>query len=170
VTQLNLGVSLRIDADYIAEENQRLRMYKRIAGAKDEAAINDVRAELTDRYGTPPETVEHLLLAGLLRLECERVGVAQLDRKRVAVPVGRDSKHQKAPTMMQDTLQLRFAQDAKIDPDELMRMVARQQKRGAQFSPQGVLRWPLASSKPEAVMTEARDLLAGLKMREGALA
>ena len=32
-TQLNLGISLRIDESYIAEENQRLRMYKKIAGA-----------------------------------------------------------------------------------------------------------------------------------------
>jgi transcription-repair coupling factor (superfamily II helicase) len=167
-TQLNLGISLRIDADYIAEENQRLRMYKRIAGAVDEAAINDIRAELTDRYGTPPATVEHLLMAGLLRLESERAGVAQLDRKRVAIAAGKDPKHGKAPTMMVDTLQLRFAQDAKIDPDELMKMVAREQKRGAQFSPQGVLRWPLTASNAESVIAEARELLGSLKMREAA--
>jgi transcription-repair coupling factor (superfamily II helicase) len=92
--------------------------------------------------------------------------VAQLDRKRVAIAVGKDPKHGKAPTMMQDTLQLRFAQDAKIDPDELMRMVAKQQKRGAQFSPQGVLRWPLTASNPESVISEARALLGSLKMRE----
>jgi transcription-repair coupling factor (superfamily II helicase) len=104
-------------------------------------------------------------MAGMLRMECERAGVAQLDRKRVAIPIGKDSKHQKAPTMMVDTLQLRFAQDARIDPDELMRMVAKQQKRGAQFSPQGVLRWPLTASNAEAVIDEARSLLGSLKMR-----
>ena len=54
-TVLNLGISVRIDAAYIPEENQRLRMYKRIAGALDQAAIDDVRSELHDRYGTPPE-------------------------------------------------------------------------------------------------------------------
>ena len=55
-TVLNLGISVRIDSDYIAEENQRLRMYKRIAGALDQATIDDVRSELHDRYGTPPES------------------------------------------------------------------------------------------------------------------
>ena len=35
-TVINLGISVRIDSDYIPEENQRLRMYKRIAGAEDE--------------------------------------------------------------------------------------------------------------------------------------
>src|SRR5450432_4500645 len=50
-TSINLGISVRIDSSYIPEENQRLRMYKRIAGAEDLATLADVRAELQDRYG-----------------------------------------------------------------------------------------------------------------------
>src|SRR3982750_307579 len=45
-TQLNLGLNIRISAEYIPEENQRLRMYKRVAGVENEARLNDVRAEL----------------------------------------------------------------------------------------------------------------------------
>ena len=74
MTQLNLGISLRVDESYIAEENQRLRIYKKIAGAQSEAVIADVRAELEDRYGELPELL-HLLEAANLRLECERIGV-----------------------------------------------------------------------------------------------
>jgi transcription-repair coupling factor (superfamily II helicase) len=80
---VNLGISLRIDDSYIAEEGQRLRMYKRIAGAETSAALTEVRAELQDRYGEPPESVLHLLAAGEIRLTCERLGVAQIERKRV---------------------------------------------------------------------------------------
>ncbi len=82
---VNLGVSLRIDDSYIPEENQRLRMYKRIAGAESEAVLTDVRAELEDRYGKPPESVLHLLAVGEIRLLCERLGVVTMERKRVAV-------------------------------------------------------------------------------------
>ena len=82
---VNLGISLRIDDSYIPEENQRLRMYKRIAGAENEAVLTDVRAELEDRYGKPPEPVLHLLAVGEIRLLCERLGIAQMERKRVAV-------------------------------------------------------------------------------------
>jgi transcription-repair coupling factor (superfamily II helicase) len=82
---VNLGISLRIENSYIPEENQRLRMYKRIAGAENDAALTDVRAELEDRYGQPPDTVLHLLAAGELRLLCERLHIAQLERKRVAI-------------------------------------------------------------------------------------
>jgi len=82
---VNLGISLRIDEDYIAEEGQRLRMYKRIAGAETDAALTEVRAELEDRYGKPPESVLHLLAAGEIRLICERLGIAQIERKRTAI-------------------------------------------------------------------------------------
>ena len=81
---VNLGISLRIDDSYIPEENQRLRMYKRIAGAENDAVLTDVRAELEDRYGKPPEPVLHLLAVGEIRLLCERLGIAQMERKRVA--------------------------------------------------------------------------------------
>jgi transcription-repair coupling factor (superfamily II helicase) len=140
VTLLNLGISLRVDDTYIPEENQRLRIYKRIAGAQDEATLADVRAELEDRYGELPESVHHLLEAAALRLTCERLGVAQVDRKR-------------------DQLHLRFTDKASIDPARLMQLVAKNAKRGAQFTPQGVLRFPLAATKPEAIMVEVHALL-----------
>jgi transcription-repair coupling factor (superfamily II helicase) len=82
---VNLGISLRIDEQYIPEEGQRLRMYKRIAGAETDAVLTEVRAELEDRYGKPPESVLHLLAAGEIRLTCERLGIAQIERKRTAV-------------------------------------------------------------------------------------
>ena len=42
--QLNLGLNIRIPSDYIREENQRLRMYKRVAGVEAESQLHDVRA------------------------------------------------------------------------------------------------------------------------------
>jgi len=82
---VNLGISLRIDETYIPEEGQRLRMYKRIAGAESMAMLTEVRAELEDRYGKPPESVLHLLIAGEIRLTCEMLGIAQIERKRTAI-------------------------------------------------------------------------------------
>lgn len=149
VTQLNLGISLRVDESYITEENQRLRIYKRIAGAQTEGAVADVQAELEDRYGPVPEGVRHLLEAALLRAECERVGVAQIDRKR-------------------DQLHIRFTEHANIDPGRLMKLVAKNAKRGAQFTPQGVLRYPLAQTKPGEVLMEIRLLLDELTVEQAA--
>ncbi|MGC2544553.1 MAG: TRCF domain-containing protein, partial [Silvibacterium sp.] len=149
-TQLSLGIGLRIDESYIAEENQRLRMYKKIAGVQGEGEIADVRAELEDRYGPMPGNVRHLLDAALLRIECERIGVAQVDRKR-------------------DQLHIKFTESAGIDPGRLMKLVAKNAKRGAQFTPQGLLRYPLASPKPDDVLAEVRALLDQLALREVAV-
>src|SRR5205085_1511012 len=52
-TQLNLALNLRIPNEYVGEENQRLRMYKRIAGSETESQVEDVAGELEDRYGPP---------------------------------------------------------------------------------------------------------------------
>ena len=150
-TQLNLGISLRVDDSYIPEENQRLRVYKRIAAATSEAAVEDVRKELEDRYGPVPETVRHLLEAAALRAECERLGVSQVDRKKGEV-------------------QMRFAPKAQVDPNRLMRLVAKNQKRGAQFTPQGVLRFPLGATEPVEMILEIRLLLDELAVVETAVA
>jgi len=139
-TQLNLGIALRIDESYVAEENQRLRLYKKIAGAESEKAIADLRAEMEDRYGALPDSTVYLLEAATLRLECERMSIAQIDRKRTE-------------------LQIRFTANAGIDPQHLMRLVAKNAKRGAQFTPQGVLKFPLAATRPDEVLLEIRDLL-----------
>src|SRR5205809_1003249 len=45
-TQLNLGLNIRIPVDYIPEENQRLRMYKRVARVETDGQLSDVAAEL----------------------------------------------------------------------------------------------------------------------------
>ncbi len=142
-TQLNLAIALRIDESYVAEENQRLRLYKKIAGAAGEKAIADLRAEMEDRYGPLPDATVYLLEAASLRVECERMGVAQIDRRR-------------------SELQIRFAENAHVDPQQLMRIVARNAKRGAQFTPQGVLKYPLTASRPDEVLLEIRELLADL--------
>jgi transcription-repair coupling factor (superfamily II helicase) len=98
---------------------------------------------MEDRYGALPDASVYLLEAAALRLECERLGVAQIDRKRAE-------------------LQIRFTEKAAIDPQHLMRLVARNAKRGAQFTPQGLLKFPLAATRPDDVLLEIRDLLVKL--------
>ena len=142
-TQLNLGIALRIDESYVPEENQRLRLYKKIAGTSTEAAVSEVRAEMEDRYGALPDATVYLLEAATLRLECERIGIAQVDRKR-------------------GELQIRFMENAAVDPAHLMQLVSRNAKRGAQFTPQGLLKFPLRATRPDDVLLEIRELLANL--------
>jgi transcription-repair coupling factor (superfamily II helicase) len=137
-TQLNLGLNIRIPAGYIAEENQRLRIYKRVAGVESESQLADVAAELGDRYGTPPEAVRNLLEYAALRLLSQRVGVVQIERRREAVSV-------------------RFTEKAIVDPERLARFVA--EEPGRQFTPAGVLKFSLREKQPDLVLMRLKSLL-----------
>src|SRR5690349_2057943 len=137
-TQLNLALNLRLPNEYIQEENQRLRMYKRIAGVESEDQLADVRAELEDRYGPLPQPVRNLLDAAALKLLSERVGVIGIDRKR-------------------EIVQIRFSEQASIDPARLAEFVGK--TRGAQFSPGGLLKFNLKSSDAELALFQITSLL-----------
>jgi transcription-repair coupling factor (superfamily II helicase) len=136
--QLNLALNLRLPNEYITEENQRLRMYKRIAAVENEPQLNDVRSELEDRYGPMPPAVRNLLDAASLKLLSNQVGVLGIDRKR-------------------DIVQVRFSEHATVDATRLARFVATQ--KGAQFSPGGQLKFVLKSTVAEQVLAQITSLL-----------
>ncbi|HUS18645.1 MAG TPA: transcription-repair coupling factor, partial [Terriglobales bacterium] len=142
-TQLNLALNLRIPNEYILEENQRLRMYKKIAGAETEGQLADVRGELEDRYGPLPLPIRNLLLATSLKMLAQRVGVAQIDRK-------------------QNIVHLKFTEKADVDPAKLAQFVA--SNKGAQFSPGGTLKFVLKSTAAEDVVTRIEKLLVELSV------
>ncbi|HVP55985.1 MAG TPA: transcription-repair coupling factor [Candidatus Eisenbacteria bacterium] len=144
-TQLNLGLNIRIPAEYIAEENQRLRMYKRVAGVETEAQLNDVAAELGDRYGQPPPPVRNLLEYAELKLLAQRVGVAQIERRK-------------------DAVSIRFTEKATVDPERLSRFV--HAEPGSQFTPAGVLKFTLKEKQPEVILTRLKALLEQLAGEE----
>ena len=137
-TQLNLGLNIRIPTDYISEENQRLRMYKLVAGVETEERLADVGGELRDRYGEPPPAVRNLLEYASLKLLCMQVGATAIDRKR-------------------DLVNIKFRQNAAIDAGKLARFVSSQ--RGAQFTPDGVLKFSLKATAAESVLSLLYDLL-----------
>ena len=146
-TQLNLGLNIRIPAEYIPEENQRLRMYKRVAGVETESQLSDVGAELQDRYGEPPQAVRNLLDYASLKLLCMRVGVNAIDRKR-------------------DVVTFKFRQNAAVDPEHLARFVGLQ--RGAQFTPDGMLKFSLKVGAADEVLQSLRYTLEQLAAEEAA--
>jgi transcription-repair coupling factor (superfamily II helicase) len=146
-TQLNLGLNIRIPADYVPEENQRLQMYKRVARVETESQLADVAAELQDRYGPPPAAVRNLLDYASLKLLCMKVGVVAIERKR-------------------DFVTLKFRQDATVDPEQLARFVSAQ--RGAQFTPDGMLKFVLKATAAEEVLRTLRSVLEQLASAETA--
>jgi transcription-repair coupling factor (superfamily II helicase) len=138
---LNLGLDIKIPESYIADESQRLRMYKRIAGLRTAEERADLEAELADRYGAPPPSLAHLLDYALLKFAAEQLWIQSIERKA-------------------DEIWLKFHAEAPVPPERLTHFVRR--RRGASLRPDGTLRFRLSAPEGE-FFTEIRNVLQELQ-------
>jgi transcription-repair coupling factor (superfamily II helicase) len=65
--------------DYVPEVNQRLALYKRLAGAASDGDVADLSAELVDRFGPLPGPASQLLDIVRLRVAARALGVEKLE-------------------------------------------------------------------------------------------
>ncbi|HEX9799978.1 MAG TPA: transcription-repair coupling factor [Thermoanaerobaculia bacterium] len=136
-TALDLPVPVAIPRSYIADENLRLEIYRKLAAA--EAPREELLAELADRFGRPPAAVEMLLDLAALKRDAERLRI-----QSISAGAGR--------------LTFRLRRDSRVDVDQLIRFVS--ERRGSSFSPSGVLTLPLAAG--ESVLDAASSTLRGI--------
>jgi transcription-repair coupling factor (superfamily II helicase) len=142
---LSLGLDLAIPHAYVEDENWRMMIYKKIARATDEAALEETRREIADRFGEPPPAVGRLVEYARLRLRAVRLGVTSITRQ-----AGR--------------VHLRFAEGAPIDIEQLLAFV--QQSPGASFTPARVLAFAAPGGDP--LLSGLLDLLPRFERREAA--
>jgi transcription-repair coupling factor (superfamily II helicase) len=76
--RIELPVDAHLPHDYIPSERLRLEIYKRLAEVRTDGDVDEVREELVDRYGTPPEVVESLLFVARFRARCRQAGVREV--------------------------------------------------------------------------------------------
>ena len=102
--ELETRVDLRVDAflpsDYVAEEKQRMEMYKRIASVVTDEDRADVTDELIDRYGDLPQAAETLLDVSQLRALCNRLGVSQVTRGKEGLIMKVDERYVPDPACL----------------------------------------------------------------------
>ncbi|MCR5296751.1 MAG: transcription-repair coupling factor [Clostridiales bacterium] len=101
--ELETRVDLRVDAflpsEYVAEEKQRMEMYKRIASITTDEERADVTDELIDRYGTLPPVVETLLDISQLRALCNRMGISQVSLGKGGLVMRLDERYIPDPAL-----------------------------------------------------------------------
>ncbi|MEU4545403.1 transcription-repair coupling factor [Nonomuraea dietziae] len=76
--KVELPINAHIPHDYVTSERLRLEAYKRIAAITADINIDEVRDELTDRYGKPPVEVENLLEVARFRLRARQAGLTDV--------------------------------------------------------------------------------------------
>jgi transcription-repair coupling factor (superfamily II helicase) len=100
--RIDLPVDAHLPPDYIPSDRLRLEGYRRLAGAANDADVDAVVEELTDRYGTLPETAERLVAVARLRLRCRAAGVTEVSAASAATL-------RLAPITLPDSAQVRLA-------------------------------------------------------------
>jgi transcription-repair coupling factor (superfamily II helicase) len=116
---VNLRVDLRIDETYIPDMNQRLTVYRRMAGVRNEDELRKVIEETRDRYGSPPPSIENLAEYAFIRVLADRIGIESIDREGQLVV-------------------LKFRPEAKLDPTWLFKIV--QDRKDLQLTPPATLK------------------------------
>ena len=74
--RLDLPVTAYVPPEYIAYEATKIDVHRRIARAARLGELGDVRAELSDRFGAPPEPVENLLTLQAIKLKAMELGAS----------------------------------------------------------------------------------------------
>jgi transcription-repair coupling factor (superfamily II helicase) len=134
-TEVELRLPAFMPEAYIADVHVRLGLYKRIAAAASDEALDELMAEIYDRFGPLPAVAQSLLKIAKLKLAARAIGVRRLD----IGPQGGS---------------VTFEERNSIDPGTVVRMV---QKGAREYRLEGPLKMRLSRQLPSE---EARFVFA----------
>ena len=75
---LDLPCRAFIPRNFIPDQRAKIDLYRRLSRATDESELQDLKAEIHDRFGTPPEPLARLFRLAFLRLRAHRHGINQV--------------------------------------------------------------------------------------------
>ena len=137
--EIKLKIPAFIPEQYVKDPNQRLLIYKKLTQPADEAEIDDIRAELVDRFGPLPMAAIYLLDVMRIRVLLKRLLVKEIEL------AGND-------------LVLSFHERTPVSPDSITALL-RKEKGKYRFTPDFRLYARIADSSFDGVLAEARNLL-----------
>lgn len=130
--EINMDIPAFLPGDYVLDTDVRLNLYRRLSGLIERSELEDMKEEICDRFGPPPQEVRNLLGLMSIRLLLKEMGISRLD-------VGSKG------------LTLSFPEDGGRDTEGLIRLITGEPQR-YQFLAQNKLRVNIAiSSSPEDI-------------------
>lgn len=92
-TRINLPVEAYLPDDYVPDSRQKVSIYKKIAGLKNDVGLKELCEELRDRYGSIPEPVEMLLEIANLKQLSSQLGITAIVAGKEQVKVAFDEQN-----------------------------------------------------------------------------
>ncbi len=102
-TTVDVKEEAYIPDKYIASQQVRIDMYKRIAGAQNEDDIRDILDELIDRFGDVPKPIINLLHISVLKNKAQQILITSI-------------------TVKEDFINIKFHQSTPIDLGKLVEL------------------------------------------------
>ena len=140
--EVDLKIPALIPDDYVPDVHTRLVLYKRIANARTDQALEELQVEMIDRFGLLPEGAKNLFAVAGLKLQAERLGITKIDANAAG---GR----------------VQFTAEPAIDVEALLRLVQTQAQTYRLDGPQ-TLRFQENLDDPARRLAFVTELLAGL--------
>ena len=137
--EIKLRIPAFIPEDYVRDPNQRLLIYKKLTGPADAAEVDDIRAELVDRFGALPMAAVYLLEVMRIRVVLKRLLVKEIE-------------------LAGSELVLSFHERTPVSPDSITALL-RKEKGKYRFTPEFRLYVKVADGSFEGVLAEARNVL-----------
>ena len=78
-TEVELRLPAFLPESYVMDVHVRLGLYKRIAAADTDTALDELNAEIYDRFGPLPPVAQNLLKVAKLKLTARAIGIRRLD-------------------------------------------------------------------------------------------
>ncbi|PJM73100.1 transcription-repair coupling factor [Bifidobacterium primatium] len=86
---IDLPLDASIPETYIDSDKLRLEAYRKMAAARDDQDLRELRDELADRYGNPPRQLDILFDVARLRAKARSLGISEIVAQGRNVRVGR---------------------------------------------------------------------------------
>ena len=81
----DFDVTANIDKDYVENGEQRMDLYRRMAGIRSREDADELLDEIVDRYGDPPRGVLNLIDVALLRANAAPLAVTDISQRGAEV-------------------------------------------------------------------------------------
>jgi transcription-repair coupling factor (superfamily II helicase) len=146
--EIDLPLPALIPSDYMEDIHQRLVVYRRLASARSETDLDEIREELRDRFGPFPPPLTNLLQIMHLKQFLKKVRVQRFSAER-------------------DKIVVTFDSQAPVDPQRLVSAIARGQGT-REFTPDQRLKIRPAAKDWEGRIAEIKKLLLEI-LRDGSI-
>lgn len=85
--EIELAIDAYLPESYISDERQKIEIYKRIRQLESKEMLEELEADLIDRFGEYPDEVAHLLTVGELKMNGEFALIESIRRHGESVQV-----------------------------------------------------------------------------------